>query len=127
MPYECFTNDGNAAVILSTNLDSGDVVGVCPECISIYAVGLLQGVTGREWRPVMDDTDPATDEPDDGDEGADGPTISETPAPTVSPTVAPGSPDDGDGDDEPGPYEDQATEDNAAYLANLRVELSGRS
>lgn len=125
MGYACFTEDGNAAAILATNLETGDVIGVCGEHIVDYSLGLLQSASGLTWVPVTDDTDPATGEASDDEEGEDGPTVPDA-APAELPTGTPSlddKPDIGELTEDDG---DQLAEDGAVRDAELREELTGR-
>lgn len=98
MAYTCFTDDGNQAAILATNLETGDVIGVCGDHITDYALGLLQSVTDTEWAPVGGfPTDPGSGDVSDGDEATDGPTVDAPPDSGLSapPTVGgPGQADE---------------------------------
>src|SRR4051812_13137934 len=99
MPYECFTDDGAAPLVLATNLETGDVIGVCPDHLVDYAVGLLESVTGVTWRPEVGSVpDAVTDDESDEDDAADpaGP-------PDARPTFPEGDDEDQADDDDDDP------------------------
>jgi hypothetical protein len=104
MGYACFTDDGNQAAIIVTNLENGDTLGVCPDHLVDYALGLLQSVTDLQWMPVTDEsTGPAADDPTDDDEPAEGPTAAPPatePAPGVVTVPLPEYGDDLDPDEQ---------------------------
>lgn len=122
MGYECFQDDGNAAAMILTNLDTGDTIGVCGAHVADWALSLLCAVTGEQWHADSElSTDPGTGDVTDDDETADGPTVPAPSSPVAVPAVDVPLPDDDQGDDDDGG--DQLTEDHAVRDAELRAEL----
>lgn len=81
MSYNCFQDDGNAAAMILTNLETGDTIGVCGMHVADWALSLLCAVTGEQWHADSElATDPTTGNATDDDEAGDGPTV---PAPTI--------------------------------------------
>jgi hypothetical protein len=125
MPYQCFADDGQEAILLVTNLAEGDTLGVCPEHLPDWAQTFLTSVTGREWAPVEGSTEPTTGDATDEDEAADGGPV--TPAPAAPEPTAEPEAGDSVSDDEDQAEEGQLAEDNAVRDADLRQELAGHS
>lgn len=73
MSYVCDSDDGNAAAMLVTNLDTGDVLGLCGQCFPLWVEATHAALSADEDAPVdvvftVADTDDETDE----DEHLDG-------------------------------------------------------
>lgn len=125
MPYQCFADDGNEAILLVTNLGEGDTQGVCPEHLADWGLAFLQSVTGSEWAVSATFPDERTGDATDEDDAADAAPAAPEPEPVPEPVPdVPFTPDQPDDDDDQG---DQLAEDNAVRDADLRAELAGRS
>lgn len=119
MAYDCYTGDGNAAVVIVTNLDNGDTVGVCPADLADFYLAMLTTITETEWQPVLNGgTDAGTGDPTDEPDSPAGPAIPTAPAPDAPPTSAPG-PDHPDDDDDPD--RDDHAEDDGDELPDART------
>lgn len=42
----CMNDDGNLAIFIGTNLESGDTVTVCPDCLVAFCTAIVEGMTG---------------------------------------------------------------------------------
>lgn len=72
MTYACDSEDGNAAAILITNLESGDVAAYCPACLPAFADSFYRSIIGDPEGPVdAVPTEPGPDDPSDDDEDHD--------------------------------------------------------
>lgn len=60
-PIPCASDDGNAATLLVTNLETGDTNGVCVECIPSWLASLAEvfGLVVSVPDEPADDTEPA--------------------------------------------------------------------
>lgn len=56
MSYLCDSEDGNAAVMLVTNLEAGDVLALCPACFPEWVAGMHDAFwpAAAPARPVED-------------------------------------------------------------------------
>jgi hypothetical protein len=43
---ECMSADGNQAVFIGTNLDTGDTVTLCPSCLTQFCATIVEAQTG---------------------------------------------------------------------------------
>lgn len=73
MSYVCDSDDGNAAAMLVTNLDTGDVLGLCGQCFPLWVEATHAALSADEDTPVdVVPTDPNTGDESDEDEHLDG-------------------------------------------------------
>lgn len=63
MAYECMTGDGNYPAVIITNLETGDTLAPCAQCLGQTLLDLLVAITGVSYEPVL----PPEPEPDQHD------------------------------------------------------------
>jgi hypothetical protein len=49
----CQTEDGNNAIFIGTNLDTGDSVSLCQSCLIEFFAAMLEGMTGIPVGAIM--------------------------------------------------------------------------
>ena len=60
-------DDGNLAVFIGTNLETGDTVTVCPNCLVAFCAAIVEGMTGLAVTSLMAqlEADVASEEPNE--------------------------------------------------------------
>jgi hypothetical protein len=75
MAYPCDAEDGNAAVMLITNLENGDTFAACGQCFPVWVAAAAEQFTSTRGEP----DGPAPDDGQDQTAGRDG-----TPVPDMT-------------------------------------------
>lgn len=141
MAIACTSEDGNQAVVLITNLETGDSLSPCPDCLSSTLQMLLEVATGRPWEAGPEAaTQPGPDDHDDDDEHqdqvhrappdpADSPILAPADVPPADPPLTPAEVDDleaGTRDPDTDPqYRGSADYEMAAALAADTADQAG--
>ena len=50
----CMNDDGNAAIFVGTNFDTGESVTVCPACMVSFCAAIVEGMTGVPVSALID-------------------------------------------------------------------------
>ena len=95
----CMSDDGNLAVFIGTNLDTGDTVTLCPPCLIQFCATIVESSTGVPVTQLIAIDAELGVEPEDE--------IDEPEIPTASPTAPSGHSE---------PLESPAHDDTAATV-----------
>lgn len=50
----CMSEDGNAAIFVGTNFETGDSVTLCPTCLVSWCATIVEGLTGVPVSALID-------------------------------------------------------------------------
>lgn len=113
MPYTCDNEDGAPAVLLVTNLDTGDSMSPCAECAPVLLRSIADLIDTNNTEPIpLEATDPATGDETDEDEHTDGQPLTPAVLEPLPPAPAPEDDDEDQADaDADGAWADTSEDD----------------
>ncbi len=59
----CQNDDGNLAIFIGTNLDTGSTVTLCPPCLLQFCGVIVEGMTGMPVNDLINEMATPSDEP----------------------------------------------------------------